>query len=487
MHAAPLASLNSSLATLLATLSSSGVDAERALAHRGSGELLRHNLWQSCHAAVSRGQKGRLRLHVVGGSMTAGHMNCLSSQHVMCVGRYRQPQRAWPRVLKETLKAALPNCSIELSLSVHPAASSATLFWEERLARLDADLVIEDYTINDVKGKRVAGGKLIDEVLLRRTMGAHEHLALAARGQRAALLMTETFPNFHVPLPCQPHLEFVHAAVARAYAVPVISFMRAVCNESAVATNSTSPARRHWRAGCGAFDLQGLGCMVHPGPYTHRLFGSLVAAYVLMQAVAAYTPHTRRAQPSEWDTPSGEGPFLLTKTDLLRMRACTNESIFSRWDSTADGCTVHRRLLPVAVGWSCYKDQPNKPAGWILNATAGVTTSTLSMTMRVSAAGYLVLGFLKSYEHMGTISVLVNENTSMAHDLDGRWDERTSQIDYVTIPMKALVYHSRSHPVLGSLHRPSKVTVQLRAPTLNNNASRSVANGKFKLMYIATC
>eukprot|EP00966_Prymnesium_polylepis_P297346 6869998-Prymnesium_polylepis.1 len=82
-------------------------------------------------------------------------------------------------------------------------------------------------------------------------------------------MMTETFPNFHAPLRCQPNLDYTHATIASAYATPVVSFMRAVCNDSATAENSSWPAAQHWRAGCGTVGQPEFECLPHPGPHTH--------------------------------------------------------------------------------------------------------------------------------------------------------------------------------------------------------------------------
>ncbi|KAL3917994.1 MAG: hypothetical protein SGPRY_006180, partial [Prymnesium sp.] len=112
-----------------------------------------------------------------------------------------------------------------------------------------------------------------------------------------------------MPLRCVPYLEHVHTTVARAYAIPVLSFMRAICNESAVASASAAPAAEHWRAGCGKLDARGLECAPHPGPHTHRIYAGLLAMYIMQQGITATTVRQDMlAQVEEAAAPSGRGP-----------------------------------------------------------------------------------------------------------------------------------------------------------------------------------
>eukprot|EP00966_Prymnesium_polylepis_P047227 1093382-Prymnesium_polylepis.1 len=101
-----------------------------------------------------------------------------------------------------------------------------------KVAHPTADLVIEDYTINDQRGKTVVEGRIVNSsVALHDILGAHEYMAQQLQTKRVGLIMMEAFPVFRGPLRCQPHLEYVHTAVSRAYAVPVVSFMRGVCSD----------------------------------------------------------------------------------------------------------------------------------------------------------------------------------------------------------------------------------------------------------------
>jgi len=397
------------------------------------------------------------------------------------------------------LRSALPGCMIQLRTVHQPATMSPTLFRDmPRVLGAAADLVIEDYTINDQRGKVVVRGRINDSVALRNIIGAHEYTAQKLRARRTALIMTEAYPNFHSPLRCQPHVEHAHMAVARAYSLAVLSFMRAVCNESATATGSSWPAEQHWRAGCGAYDKEGLDCMPHPGPHTHRIYASLLAVHILREAVRA--AHTAPAEGgvgadarlpalSEPPLAKGSGPFVLSASDLEQMRGCVTpiSTIDARKNCALPTLGGRRVVKGSAQGWSCFEDRPGKP-GWIANSTSDRTPRTLIIPVRGTHNGYLVVGYLKSYEGMGRASLFVGGDKSRAVTLDGRWGEGTSQTQFESIPLHKLVYQNVTHPVLGSGHHPSSHKVHVQVPALEDEASDSTEPvGKFKLVFVSTC
>ena len=155
--------------------------------------------------------------------MTHGHFNCLSNRGVLCAGRFLQPKLAWPHLLDKYLRSALLGCNIQVIDVTTPAHMITSVFHTiNRIATPTADLVIEDYTVNDQRGKKVFRGRINDSLTMRNQVGAHEYLAQRLRAQRTALIMMEAYPNFHHPLVCQADLEHSHAVIAEAHAVPVL-------------------------------------------------------------------------------------------------------------------------------------------------------------------------------------------------------------------------------------------------------------------------
>ena len=504
-HAATLLAAANHHATDLARI---GVDANRALIHLGNGEYLRERLWSRCleaGASTSSDTKRTLVVVATGGSMTHGSMNCFSGEHILCAGPYLQERRAWPSLLRQHLQSVLPGCKVDLRRAINPATMITQIFRDiSRVALPDADLVIEDYTVNDQRGKTIIGGRVNDSSALQHILGGHEFLAMRLRAQRTPLIMTEAFPDLKPPLRCQADSDYGHAAIAKAYALPVVSFMRAVCNESATADASLWPGpQQHWRAGCGTLDEAGDKCMPHPGPHTHSIYAALLAVYLLRQAAASaafYDPARRtaarlheldRMRAQEPPASSATGPIVLSPSELEQLRGCGWSETLTSVDATQN-CALRTKLgsrrhvdkeTGSAPGWSCYEDRPGKP-GWIANATRDRTPRTLTVTMRGTYAGHLVIGFLRSYEGMGSASVYIDGNKSMAFTLDGHWDEGTSQTQYASIPLVKLV-----HAPLGTVHHPSLHSVHVQVPSIEEEAAVDSSNpvGKFKVVSLGTC
>ena len=403
-------------------------------------------------------------------------------------------------MLDKYLRGTLLGCNIQVIDEAMPAHMVTSVFHEiNRIATSTADLVIEDYTVNDQRGKQVFRGRINDSLTMRNQVGAHEYLAQRLRAQRTALIMMEAYPNFHHPLVCQADLEHSHTVIAEAHAVPVLSFMRAVCNESETAARSSWPAEQHWRSGCGVYDKPGAECMPHPGPYTHRVYAKLLAIYIFRQAAAAIMvneslrPDDQASAlrtvvlPREQSIPAGSGPFVFSVGELEGMRGCA--SALSKVDAEAS-CEMRigkrfGRAAGTATGWSCYEDRPGKP-GWIANTTSDRTPRTLIFHMSMTFTGFLVVAFLRSYEGMGTVSIFIDGNKTGAVTLDGRWAQRTSQTDYVAIPLAQL----RNVKELGAVHHPMVHEVQLQMPSLEEQQKPGVGHGsvgKFKLIALSTC
>ena len=89
---------------------------------------------------------------------------------------------------------------------------------------------------------------------------------------------------------------------------------------------------------------------------------------------------------------------------------------------------------------------------------------------------------------MGSASLIVAENKSMAVTLHGAWEETTSQTQIVSIPFSQLVYRGKERGVLGSGHRPSHLPVQIQVPSVEEEAAGAPGSyGKFKLVSLSSC
>ena len=103
--------------------------------------------------------------------------------------------------------------------------------------------------------------------------------------------------------------------------------------------------------------------------------------------------------------------------------------------------------------------------------------------------GRLVVGFLRSYAGMASVSVILDGDLLHAATLDGMWSDTSSQVDYKSFALKSL---GRAQKRFGSHLHPSVHTVSLRIPAINatdehDPAPRPAVEGKFKLTYLATC
>jgi len=484
--------------SLAANLTLMGIDPERALVHVGNGAFLRQKLWDKC-LQPANSKRPTLTLLATGGSMTAGSMNCLASQGVICNARRIKRSQTWPVKLSSLLSGALPGCNVVLQSVIRPARMITTLFREMHIVeKLQPDITIEDFTINDVKGKIVFEGRVNNSIALRQVIGAHELLARSMWKRQTPLIMTEAFPNFHIPaFRCQPHLEYAHATISAAYALPVVSFMRAICNESATAAGSRWPVDAHWRAGCSGLDSPGFNCYQHPGPHTHSIYASLLAWYILRQGAAALAAkstvfaaaHGRDGYSllptSEIPAPTAEGPFVLSHNELTELQGCSDTASSFDFSQSCNGPQRQLNASGVA-GWSCYEDVPGK-LGWIANSTRDRTVRTLSVPVRTTIYGFVVIGFLQSYAGMGRISLYLDGDQKRSVILDGHWDEDTSQTQFKAIRLTQLVNEKK---MLGSSHHKGRHTIHLQMPPVGEELTAkggAESTGKFKVVFLSTC
>ena len=485
--------------SLAANLTLMGIDPERALVHAGNGAFLRQKLRDKC-LQPANSKRPTLTLLTTGGSMTAGSMNCLAAQGVICDARRIKFSKTWSVKLSSLLSRALPGCNVVLQSMVRPAGMSTTLLREmHHVEKLQPDITIEDFTINDVKGKIVFEGRVNNSNALRQVIGAHELLARSMWKRQTPLIMTEAFPNFHVSdFHCQPHLEYAHATISAAYALPVVSFMRAICNESATAARSRWPVDAHWRAGCDGPDSPGFRCYQHPGPHTHSIYASLLAWYILRQGAAALAAkstvfaaaHGREGYlllpTSELPAPTADGPFVLSQNELTELQGCSTDTL-SSFDFSQSCKGPQRQLNASGVAdWSCYEDVPGK-LGWTANSTRDRAVRTLSVPVRTTVYGFVVIGFLRSYEGIGRISLYLNGDQNRSVILDGHWDEDTSQTQFKAIRLTELVNDKKA---LGNGHHNGRRTIHLRMPPVGEELTANggaESTGKFKVVFLSTC
>ena len=150
-----LSDLPAMIDALAANLTLMGINPERAIVHVGNGAFLRKRLWDKC-LKPAESTRPTLTLLTTGGSMTGGSMNCLGTAGVFCDARHHQLHQTWSVELSRLLARALPGCSVKLQSVIRPANTISVLFREmHRVEAMQPDIAIEDFTINDVKGKVV--------------------------------------------------------------------------------------------------------------------------------------------------------------------------------------------------------------------------------------------------------------------------------------------------------------------------------------------
>ena len=450
-HCAAAARLNAVVRTLSEGQESDALPPWRSmlaasLADAGNATSLRAALLAKCLRPASHSSsRETLNIGVVGGSMTGGFMNCHSVARVLCAGKFSAPELTWSAQLQQLIAPMLPACNVRVNLRPTAAARiDVMLLSQQRKALLkpDDDLLIADYTVNDNKGApNVAGvdsrGRLQAgmEVLLREALRGQG-------GRQQQVVHLDVFPP-----KCDESVgrDETHGPIARHYAVPIVSLRRAVC------VNVAQPAAQAawnatWFAGCGRLDAAGSGCGVHPGPHTHRMIARLLAFYIAKQAAiaAALGCGDTAGSAAQIDPfgPANEAPAAgQTVAPFVGQQVLDSlQSCFvplSYYDFSSRCCeTPCGKDQPLARNWTCYSERPNKPSGFI-TSTAG---ATLSLRLKMSSGGKVVVGFLRSYERMGSVRVALldqgvgwAEASTDAITLDGAWDSHTSQAQAAVI------------------------------------------------------
>ncbi|KAH8094416.1 hypothetical protein JL720_4417 [Aureococcus anophagefferens] len=89
-------------------------------------------------------------------------------------------------------------------------------------------------------------------------------------------------------------------------------------------------------------------------------------------------------------------------TDVVVVDYSQNDNRPTIEDAREGGAAVDE-LVRAGGGWSLRRDRPDKPPGWIVNATA-TATSELSIVVPCGHTGTVGLEYLRSYEGMGSVT-----------------------------------------------------------------------------------
>ena len=463
-----------------------------------------------------------LRVLVVGCSMTQGFMNCGSTVPgkqctIPC------DSLAWYRILERWLQRGLPSCRIKMFRTTSRGGRTVTTAqrYETRVRRFAAHIIITDLTVCDIRGvassldeNRVRAGW---ETLLRRVL---------SEPTSPALLHIESWAAFSPMGSCRTakSAHRLHLPLAEHYAIPVTSFMLAVC-----AHGPEHAPRRHWRGGCssnastcgGGFGALGLNeagfeCEPHPGPHTHRVFALLLTEVILAEArrlsppplalqseggwqgTAAWPSGGSRAQLRTWRRPalaqpmpidSQALPTVLGPTLLAELSGCHAHHGVSNSLATLDFAEGSCGLPVQQAGWRCYEDRPGK-RGWITEANANESHGyggTLSFGVPMGSTK-LTVAYLRSYDsRMGLAKLWVDEDKDAAVLLNGSWDSRTSQTDIRSERVSNLCRQSCLAKV--RLGRPRRGGVDGKSSAEANHRIhvQRVAGSKFKLLLLEMC
>ena len=221
--ACDLATLEDLATSIEVDLSARGVNTTRALSQEGrrtDESVLRERLWRKCLQPGARKKKVPLVVVTIGGSMTSGSMNCIGTAN-LCAGKWANAKQAWPRQLEEKLTRSLPGCQTVVYPRVFGARTITTVLYGEKFIKGGEDLLIEDFSVNDHRGRPVVNGKLNRTHDLKITLGGHETLARQAVTHGVQLALMEGFTQYlrgaveGGRIRCQPDDDFVHTASER--------------------------------------------------------------------------------------------------------------------------------------------------------------------------------------------------------------------------------------------------------------------------------
>ena len=285
-----------------------------------------------------------LVIAVMGASMAAGAMNC--NARVICNGTNLAPHLAWPRKLQERLSAAVPRCRVEVSVLGYGGTTSETSAYtlgevlkRHKSGQKPLDAVLLDTSTNDFVVSKWGQNKerrqyllaAIESMVRRSSCAAckcsarlhalptgteHGTTARACSmqvltttppspspqvrrlehaGVTAVLVDTLTGPSFECPTK-SPNKDAssarratlvgdsLYAPLAAHWGVPYVSLLSSSC------AADPRDDKLHWRAGCGALDMIGWDCVVHPGPSAHAALARVLSHAIATLAVGVPWP-----------------------------------------------------------------------------------------------------------------------------------------------------------------------------------------------------
>ena len=240
-----------------------------------------------------------LVIAVMGASMAAGAMNC--NARVICNGTNLAPHLAWPRKLQERLSAAVPRCRVEVSVLGYGGTTSETSAYtlgevlkRHKSGQKPLDAVLLDTSTNDFVVSQWGQNKERRQYLLAAIESMVRRLEYA--GVTAVLVDTLTGPSFECPTK-SPNKDAtritrraplvgdsLYAPLAAHWGVPFVSLLSSSC------AADPRDDKLHWRAGCGALDMVGWECVVHPGPSAHAALARVLSHAIATLAVGVPSP-----------------------------------------------------------------------------------------------------------------------------------------------------------------------------------------------------
>ncbi|KAH8070225.1 hypothetical protein JL720_11781 [Aureococcus anophagefferens] len=354
----------------------------------------------------------QMKIAVLGGSMTCG--GNLAKRH-------NDKTKAWPARLLAKLRSSL-GAGVALHNACEPASS---LGWCVSLLSTHVppgtDIVVVDYSQNDnrptIEDAR-EGGAAVDElvsVAAEAFLVALAKLAGSRREPPPAVLFLTTIlpPKFHQPTTA-PALKgwralWADPARAAAYGAVLQGHARIYDRVARFHGASSFALQDHdglWPAGeflgnarldrlWRAPAAKGGDVDHHPGVPAHEFVAD--AAHAAVLALVRRAERGDGAVVPDW---APAGGTLASANELAELSACSLGMAAHLVAADVEAAASPGAQVRAGGGWSLRRDRPDKPPGWIVNATA-TATSELSIVVPCGHTGTVGLEYLRSYEGMG--------------------------------------------------------------------------------------
>jgi len=329
----------------------------------------------------------------------------------------RNAELAFPANLKRWLDLRFP-CSSESGHDVqnwgHPAVGSNVhvskvqeLAQQDYLPLLHSDWVIVDTAHNDDDQLKHEDDiiKLYTELLARQLLSVPSH---------PALVWLVTTWNLNGRPPYYNSAWHTHEWVLHYYNIPQLSVITPLLpNLTNVATNSAIQK------------LYKEGNSLHPKKNGHKILAQILVHWLL---AGCYTGPPQVASDAIFNQPVRlPAPMVASQDDVSKFGLFSN---FLHIDFTNDEWKEANRFQ--AHGWMLGEDVPGKP-GFLATAVGAKLLLGLNLQSSKKTLRSITLGFLSSYENMGTmkVSIKVPRNVSQCERLPEVSGEMTQQTETV--------------------------------------------------------